>query len=68
MSGPKVPELAILDGDTCIFTRGDRYEVPLYQRPYVWGEEHIEQLIEDIDGITGKGSGRYYLGSLVVAR
>lgn len=68
MSGPHVPELAILDEDTCIFTRGDRYEVPLYQRPYAWGEEHIEQLIEDIDGIPDEGGRRYYLGSLVVAR
>ena len=63
-----VPELAIVDDEGCIFTRGDRYEIPLYQRPYAWGEEHIEQLIEDVDGLEAEGVQRYYLGSLVVAR
>ena len=68
MNGPQVPELTIIDGEGCIFTQGDRYEIPLYQRPYAWGEEHIEQLIEDVDGIPDEGGRRYRLGSLVVAR
>lgn len=69
MSGKAVPELAILDeGGSNIFTRGDRYEIPLYQRPYAWGEEHIEQLVDDVDGLPDHGDRRYYLGSLVVWR
>ena len=62
-----IPELAILEGDRSIFTRGDRYVIPLYQRPYAWDETHIEQLIEDIDDIPAHGSQKYYLGSLVVS-
>lgn len=63
-----VPELAIIDKEGSLFDRGDRYEIPLYQRPYAWGEEHIERLIEDVDDIPADGDQRYYLGSLVVAR
>ena len=62
-----IDELAILDGDSCIFTRGDRYEIPLYQRPYAWTEHNIEQLIDDVRDIPADGSQKYYLGSLVVA-
>lgn len=63
----EVDELTILDDDSCIFTRGDRYEIPLYQRPYAWGGEHIEQLIDDVRDIPEGGDQKYYLGSLVVA-
>lgn len=66
MSGT-VPELAIINKKVSIFDRGDRYEIPLYQRPYTWGEEHIERLIEDVDDIPADGDQKYYLGSLVVA-
>ena len=63
-----VPELEIITNDgSTIFTRGDKYVIPLYQRPYAWGEEHIERLIEDIDDMPADGTQRYYLGSLVVA-
>lgn len=68
MMGGIVPELAIVDTAGSIFDRGDRYEIPLYQRPYAWGEEHIERLIEDVDDIPTDGDQKYYLGSLVVAR
>ena len=49
MTNTSVPELTILDGEGGnVFTRGDRYEIPLYQRPYAWGERNIEQLVEDV--------------------
>lgn len=64
-----VPELAIANADgSTIFTSGDSYVIPLYQRPYAWGEDNIEQLIEDVDDIPEDGSQKYYLGSLVVAQ
>ena len=62
-----VPELSILDSDGGnVFTRGDCYEIPLYQRPYAWGESHIEQLIDDVEDLSDDGGRRYFLGSLVV--
>ena len=63
-----VRELTILDAEGSIFSKGDRYEIPLYQRPYAWGEDNIEQLIEDIDDISADGAQKYYLWSLVVAQ
>ena len=38
------------------------YEVPIYQRNYAWGNEQIEQLIEDI--MSTKDD--YFLGNLIV--
>lgn len=46
----------------------DKYVIPLYQRPYAWGEKEIEQLIEDIQSFRIGGNQQYCLGSLIVAR
>ena len=47
----------------------DKYIIPLYQRNYAWGQEHIEQLIQDIyEAHTKNPNGNYYIGSLVVLR
>lgn len=63
----QIPELTILEDDgSNIFTKQERYEIPLYQRPYAWREEHINQLIEDINDIPDEGDQKYYLGSLIV--
>lgn len=69
MTEAGIPELSIIGGqDGNIFTQGDRYEIPLYQRPYAWGERNIEQLVEDVRDLPDEGSQSYYLGSLVVWR
>ena len=67
MTNCGVPELTILDGDGGnIFTEGDHYEIPLYQRPYAWGEQNIEQLMDDVGDLPDDDARGYYLGSLVV--
>lgn len=45
----------------------EKYLIPLYQRAYAWGNEQIEQLIEDIDNLDANNK-NYYLGSLIVAK
>lgn len=64
----QVPELRILgpDAGSNLFNYGQRYEIPLYQRPFAWKEEHITRLIEDVMDIDASGDQTYYLGSLVV--
>lgn len=49
-----------------LFNTGDEYLIPIYQRPFAWGQEQIEQLIDDILSIGQEES--YYLGSLIVDR
>ena len=39
-----------------------KYEVPIYQRNYAWGENQIQQLIDDIYD----SNGTYFLGNLIV--
>ncbi|WP_104761331.1 DUF262 domain-containing protein [Helicobacter cetorum] len=45
----------------------DLYQVPNYQRPYNWGLEELEALIDDLSGaFVHRGSERYFCGSLVL--
>ena len=39
-----------------------KYEIPIYQRNYAWGENQIQQLIDDIYD----SDGTYFLGNLIV--
>lgn len=39
-----------------------KYEIPIYQRNYAWGENQIQQLIDDIYD----SNGTYFLGNLIV--
>ena len=39
-----------------------KYEIPIYQRNYAWGEKQIHQLIDDISGCDDV----YFLGNLIV--
>ena len=41
---------------------GVKYEVPIYQRNYAWGENQIQQLIDDIYD----SNDTYFLGNLIV--
>lgn len=44
------------------------YEIPLYQRPYAWGEDQIRDLIEDISDVPENDEFKYCLGSLIVSK
>ena len=44
----------------------NKYIIPLYQRNYAWGQEHIEQLIQDIyEAHTKNPNGNYYITEIL---
>ncbi|GAA8506098.1 DUF262 domain-containing protein [Helicobacter pylori] len=44
------------------------YQVPDYQRPYVWDKDHLGALIDDLVGsYTNNGEDEYFCGSIVIA-
>jgi len=51
-----------------IFSDKFLFNIPLFQRPFSWTEEHFEKLFMDIyeSMIESKGSGIYFLGSMVL--
>lgn len=52
-----------------LFSSGDRYTIPLYQRNYAWEHFHLQQLIQDIwDCCLHAPKRHYYIGTLVVYR
>ena len=48
MEDKLVRALNIIEEEGNIFTKGDEYVIPLYQRAYAWADEQIKQLIEDV--------------------
>jgi len=44
----------------------DFYDVPDYQRDYVWQDEHIEQLLDDVKSAFDDNRSNYFLGTIVV--
>jgi hypothetical protein len=57
-----------------IFSNDFVFKVPLYQRPYSWQREQAEELLDDLLGFIGDGTGPvadlnpYFLGSIVVIK
>jgi hypothetical protein len=53
---------------TEIFSGNNRYEIPVYQRPYSWHpDEHVEQLWDDlIEAWKNNGGSEYFLGALIL--
>src|ERR1044072_4660242 len=57
-----------------LFERDVRYLVPLYQRPYVWDEEHqwqplwddISALLQHQEGDDAAGAWSHFLGAIVL--
>lgn len=64
MDDKLVTELKIIENEENIFTKGDKYVIPLYQRAYAWTDEQIKQLIEDVIDIDHDKN--YYIGTLIV--
>lgn len=45
------------------------YRVPIFQRPYVWGKEHVKQLFEDISEIdTADQDDCHFIGAMFVTK
>lgn len=40
--------------------------VPIYQRPYAWGDRQVKQLFEDLSAAIRNDDREYFLGSIVV--
>lgn len=48
---------------------GDRqYQIPDFQRPYVWEEQQAETLVNDLLGAWRTNDGDYFLGSIVLVQ
>ncbi|WQY39516.1 DUF262 domain-containing protein [Helicobacter pylori] len=44
---------------------GTYYQIPIYQRPYQWGKEQCEELLNDLFENYDHGEDNYFCGSLV---
>ena len=44
------------------------YVVPVYQRPYSWGEEQCVQLWDDVLAIGRRAQGSHFTGSIVTVQ
>jgi uncharacterized protein with ParB-like and HNH nuclease domain len=42
--------------------------VPIYQRSYAWGEDHVRDLIEDINCAIADGAHEYFIGTIVTTK
>ena len=68
MSNNKIEVEALpLEGIICL--NENLYQIPLYQRPYSWGQEQIEELIDDLfQAFDEKNEEDYFCGSIVLVK
>ena len=57
----KAEELKIED----VLVQTKTFVIPPYQRPYSWGEDNAQQLVEDIFTSMEQGESEYFIGSLI---
>lgn len=50
---------------TTVFADSKTYEIPKYQRPYSWSEEHTHQLLDDTYEAYVNKDREYFIGSLI---
>lgn len=48
-----------------ILTEQICYEIPPYQRPYSWGQENVQQLLDDMWESYEEKDAEYFIGSLI---
>ncbi|NKB77957.1 MAG: DUF262 domain-containing protein [Gammaproteobacteria bacterium] len=48
-----------------ILTENKKYVIPRYQRPYSWGNDNAEQLIDDIYQSFKSNEKEYFIGSMI---
>ena len=52
-----------------VFSDDYFFEIPLYQRPYAWTEEQVDELLDDLtDAMTRGSDAPYFLGSVVLIK
>ncbi|MDW7775171.1 MAG: DUF262 domain-containing protein [Methanosarcinales archaeon] len=45
------------------------FRIPEYQRPYVWGEDQVIELLDDVmQARTSNPDSQYFLGSMVLSK
>jgi Protein of unknown function DUF262/Protein of unknown function (DUF1524) len=54
-----------LDGISNVL-KTKRFKVPAYQRSYAWEDEHVDELLRDIQEAIQSKENEYFLGSIVV--
>ena len=50
------------------FFKNAAFNVPVYQRMYVWEEEQVKTLIDDLCGAYNNNESHYYLGGIIIAK
>lgn len=50
-----------------LFNSGRRFEIPFYQRPYVWEEEQWDRLLDDLAFISSSKR-PYFIGSIILKK
>ncbi|KAI9136012.1 hypothetical protein BKA69DRAFT_1171075 [Paraphysoderma sedebokerense] len=43
-----------------------RLVLPIFQRPYLWGPEHVGKLVKDVDSARQSGDRSYFAGNIVL--
>lgn len=49
-----------------IFSSNFLFEIPIYQRPFIWDTEKFQQLFDDISDAKASGEQQYFLGSILL--
>ena len=52
-----------------VFSDAYLFYIPVYQRPYAWSTEHVDELLDDLlDAMRRDSTSPYFLGSIVLVK